>query len=77
MGELQVLNVEYVDLVGRFILVNTGSGDQLLPITGLFDEEGDETDDPAVATACIAGTDEFGWVSVAACACGCKNPVVH
>lgn len=52
--------IAYVDLGGMFVLLNNG---QTLPITNLFDCDGDECE-PAEAVSVVAGADGLGWWSV-------------
>lgn len=52
--------IAYVDLGGMLILLNSGD---TLPITNMFDENGDECEaDEAVSV--VAGSDGLGWWSV-------------
>jgi hypothetical protein len=54
------VDVELISLRSRFILLRNGV---VLPISDFFDRYGDPCD-PDDAASCVAGTDEFGWVSV-------------
>lgn len=52
--------VAYVDLGGMFVLLNNGD---TLPITNMFDADGDECE-PGDAVSVVAGADGLGWWSV-------------
>ncbi len=52
--------IAYVDLGGMFVLLNNG---ETLPITNMFDADGDECD-PDEAVSVVAGADGLGWWSV-------------
>ena len=52
--------IAYVDLGGMFVLLNNG---ETLPITNMFDADGDECE-AAEAVSIVAGIDGLGWWSV-------------
>jgi len=52
--------IAYVDLGGMFVLLNSGD---TLPITNMFDADGDECD-AADAVSVVEGADGRGWWSV-------------
>lgn len=68
---------EYMNVHDRFVLAMVQGRSVLLPITHLFDENGDNTDDPCEALSCVAGDDEVGWLTLAVCHNGCCGPVIH
>lgn len=47
-----------VQLVQRLAMLDDG---QIIPVTQLFDDEGDETDSPAEARSFVAGPDSLGY----------------
>lgn len=53
--------VELIDIYAGYVLL---TDDTLLPITNFMDGSGDDTDDPDEAVACVAGTDEYGWLTI-------------
>lgn len=53
-------DVERLCLDSRFVLMTDG---EILPITKLLDDDGDECD-LAVASACVAGRDGYGWLVI-------------
>lgn len=53
--------VDLIDLDARYVLMADG---KVLPITHFFDADGDDTDDPYEATACVAGEDGYGWMTI-------------
>lgn len=53
--------VAWVDLNDMTVTLNSGD---LLPITRMFDEDGDETEDRDAAVRIVAGSDGLGWWSV-------------
>lgn len=52
--------VEVVSLDKRTVTLRDGT---VLPITDFFDVFGEECE-PIDAVACVAGTDDFGWLDV-------------
>jgi hypothetical protein len=65
--------VEMISLNGRFILLDSGV---VLPISDFFDRYGDPCE-PDDAASCVAGTDDFGWISVAIFEPGGDGITVH
>lgn len=52
--------IDRVSIDGRFVVMSDGA---ILPITNFFDDDGDECE-PGEATTVIAGTDEYGWLTI-------------
>jgi LDH2 family malate/lactate/ureidoglycolate dehydrogenase len=53
------VRIEAINLGRRLALTDTG---EQLPITDMFDEDGDETDDPDKAVAVIIKAGEDHWI---------------
>lgn len=52
-------HIELVSLDNAFAIVDG----QVIPVTNWFDAEGEDCD-PQDAVMCVAGTADFGWVSI-------------
>lgn len=55
-----LIAIELLDFDGRVCFLEGG---KTVPITNFFDEDGDECE-PDDAVACIAGSNEFGWLTI-------------
>ena len=53
-------DIEFVDLTSLTVTLASGV---VLPITDMFDDEGEDCE-PSEAVMVVAGTDEFGWIDV-------------
>lgn len=58
--EVVMADVEFLSTGAGFVLLDDGTQ---LPITDYFDADGDDCE-PARATVCVAGTDDFGWLTI-------------
>lgn len=53
--------IEAVGLETGIVLLETGI---VLPITNMLDGDGDETEEFDEVMTVVAGTDEFGWLTI-------------
>lgn len=53
--------VVYVALYAGYVVLDN---EVAVSITNMIDENGDDTDDPQHAVACVAGDDTNGWFTI-------------
>jgi hypothetical protein len=61
-GTRDEIDVEFLDPQRMRVILTDGT---TLPITNLFDADGEDTDDYEEAWTLVAGTDEAGWYTIA------------
>lgn len=54
------MEIELIDLEAEVAILSDGS---TIPLTNFFDEDGDDCD-PEDAVCCVAGNNDFGWLTI-------------